>query len=107
MMMPDRHRLSALFDRLRANIHLLWERLSATDDLPFSAVSLQYQGRTYRAEAHARYVSIERLEDGHLRQISTDDGAEHFEMAREAFDGFEWDLTTLMELIDLDEGLRS
>src|SRR5664279_5399245 len=107
MRMPDRHRLSALFDRLRTTIHRFWERLSATDDQPFSAVILQYQGRTYRAEAHARYVSIERLEDGHLCQISTDNGAEHFEMAREAFDGSEWDLTTLMAMIDLDEGLSS
>ena len=76
----------------------VWE---FSDPFNFMPLDLEHHGQLYRVEAHARYVLIVPASGGEVQYFSTDEGEPHYELAREAFDGFEWNLTVLYAMIDL------
>ena len=63
-------------------------------------MEIDHQGQLYRVEAHSQYVLIVPAEGGPVSMFSTDEGEPYYELARATFDGFEWNLSVLHELID-------
>ncbi|MEO8391431.1 MAG: hypothetical protein ABI700_00425 [Chloroflexota bacterium] len=95
--MAIRDRLASLLGRLTGtSSHVL-------SDVPFSVVTMEYAGHTYRIRALERRIAIQRLPEGEPIAFSDDKDAPHRDLVQEAFDGFEWELTTLCKLIDLYE----
>ena len=80
--------------------------LGEMSDIPFSRVNIDDLDRSYHVEALERRLSIQRLPDGGVMLFSTDKGAPHRELTEMVFDGFEWELTTLMQMIDIYEAGR-
>ena len=72
-------------------------------DQPLAVVSVVQRQHYYRAAAYKRHVSIERQGSDQVEYFSTVDGAEYCALARAAFDGVQWDLPTLTELVEIYE----
>ena len=78
----------------------VWE---FSDPLNFTPLDIEHHEQLYHVEGHARYVLIVPASGGEVQYFSTDKGEPHYELAREAFDGFEWNLPVLHEMIGLAE----
>jgi hypothetical protein len=98
--MPIHKAFSPLLERLKEKL------LGEMSDVPFSIVNIDYLDYRYHGEALEKRISIQRLPDGGVMLFSTDKGAPHQELTEMVFDGFEWELTTLMQMIDIYEARR-
>lgn len=89
--------MKSILNRLRAFGNSIWGEPNR--EIALSRIQIEHNGGLYKASAVYDGVRIKREPDGIEVLFSVEKGGERIDLTLEVFDGFEWDLTALVQPI--------
>ncbi len=95
--------MKSLVERIRTFGTYIWGEPNR--DLVLSILHVRHHGVLYRVSAVYDGVRVMPEPDGQNVLFSVEKGSPHRDLALEVFDGFEWNLTRLAEMLDRYESM--